>query len=340
MKMIQCFRGDFMQTSKLKTLLIYKFLEENSDESNPISTSELISMLGEKGIKAERKSIYADIEALKQIGCDIITVRAPIKGGFFIASRKFELPEVRLLIDAVFSAGFITPKKTKILIEKLEGLISLNQAKALKSQVYCEGDNKCDNEEVYYVIDRLDEAINKRKQVKFTYRRRNIDKENKKTYSSKVFTVSPYALIWKGDHYYLVCNNSKYDNLMNLRLDRIKKIEILDVPQRKVSEVSDYRKSFDAADYTSKMFNMFSGETDEVKLLCKLSLIEEIIDRFGSRIPLMAVDANHFETRINAAVSDGLVSWIMQYGSDIKVLEPEYLVDMVSDKAKSILQLY
>lgn len=327
-----------MQTAKLKTLLIYKYLKEFSDEENPVSTTELIAMLKKKGISAERKSIYADVKALNEMGCNILTVRSH-KSGFSMAERKFDLAEVRLLIDAVSSAGFITPKKTAVLVEKLEGLLSLNQAKALKFQVYCSGENKCDNEEIYYIINGLDEAISTKKQVKFVYKRRNIDKEQKKSYTTKTFVVSPYALIWKDDHYYLVCNNKKYDNLINLRLDRMKKIEILEEPQRPVSEVSEY-DVFDPADYSSKMFNMFSGKTDEVTLLCSLEIREEIMDRFGNKIPLRAYDINHFETTIHAAVSDGLVSWIMQYGSDIKVLEPKYLADMVAEKAKRIANLY
>lgn len=327
-----------MQTSKLKTLLIYKYLEDFSDIEHPVSTTELISMLNEKGISAERKSIYADIKALNETGCNILSVRSP-RAGFSMADRRFDLAEVRLLIDAVSSAGFITPKKTAVLAEKLESLLSLNQAKALKSQVYCSGENKCDNEEIYYIINGLDEAISAKKQVKFVYKRRNIDKEQKKSYTEKTFVVSPYALIWKEDHYYLVCNNKKYDNLINLRLDRMKKIEILEDPQRPVSEVSEY-DVFDSADYSAKMFNMFSGETDEVTLLCSLEIREEIMDRFGTKIPLRASDIEHFETTIYAAVSDGLVSWIMQYGTDIKVLEPKYLADMVAEKARKIAELY
>lgn len=327
-----------MQTSKLKTLLIYKYLEKNSDEEHPISTTELIAMLKEKGITAERKSIYADIKALNEIGCNILSIKSP-RIGFSMVERKFNVAEVRLLIDAVSSAGFITPHKTNVLIEKLEGLLSANQAKSLKSQVYCSGENKCDNEEIYYIINGLDKAISSQKQVKFVYKRRNIDKELKKSYTEKTFTVSPYALIWKDDHYYLVCNNNKYDNLINLRLDRMKKIEILEEPQRPVSEVSDYQV-FDSADYSAKMFNMFSGDDDKVTLLCNLDLREEIMDRFGMKIPLSAVDIDHFETTINAAVSDGLVSWIMQYGEGIKVLEPEYLAEMVKEKARRITELY
>lgn len=174
-----------MQYSKLKTLLIYNILEKYSDEEHPLSTTDLISMLEEKGVKCERKSIYADIAALNDIGCDIITVTSP-KRGFFMASRTFEIPEVMLLIDAVSSAGFITPKKTASLIEKLETLVSVEQAKTMKSQVYVDNScAKCDNEEIYIIIDRLNNAIADEKKVKFVYRRRSVDVQNRKKHTEK-----------------------------------------------------------------------------------------------------------------------------------------------------------
>ena len=328
-----------MASSKIKTLLIFKYLTEYSDENNPLSTTELIKLLEQDGITCERKSIYADIKTLNMVGFDILTAMSP-KRGFFLASRTFELAQVRLLIDAVTSAGFITPNKTRDLVTKLEGLVSKNEANELVSQVYVDSNAKCDNEEIYYVIDALHDAIIEHRKVKFKYKRRNIDKENKKSYTEKVFKVSPYALIWKDDHYYLVCNNEKYDNLMNLRLDRMRKIEKLYERTRSISEVSEYSDFIDVADYTSKMFNMFSGTTGEVELECHLDIREEIMDRFGSKIPLVAVDSNHFKTTINAAVSDGLVSWIMNFGNKIKVLSPQSLADAVKERAQCIIECY
>lgn len=329
-----------MQTSKLKTLLIYQILEKYSDEENPLSTTALIEMLEEKGIKSERKSIYADIRALNEIGCDIMSVTSP-KRGFFMASRKFQLPEVLLLIDAVTSAGFITPKKTKELVEKLESLVSVEQAKVMESQVYIDTNtSKCDNEEIYIIIDHLHEAISTKKKVKFVYKRRSIDVKNMKKHTEKTFTVSPYGLIWKEDHYYLVCNNAKYDNLMNLRVDRMRKLEILDEDARPVSEVSQYDE-FDEQDYSSKSFSMYSGEECKVKLKCNLEHQEEMLDRFGNTIPLVACeDMAHFETEVNAILSDGFVSWIMQFGDGIEVVEPQHLIDMIKDKTNAILNLY
>lgn len=328
-----------MQKSKIKTLLIYQILAKYSDERHPLNTTEIIEKLAEYDIPCERKSIYADVKALNAVGYDVCTTYFP-KKGFFLGQRQFELPEVRLLIDAVQSAGFITPGKTESLVKKLETLVSVEQARSMVGQVYCQNDNKCDNEEIYYVIDNLHEAITKRMMVKFVYRRRNIDKENHKNYTQKTFRVSPYALIWKDDHYYLVCNNAKYDNLMNLRLDRMRKIELLDRPARPMWEVSEYYRRFDVADYASKMFNMFTGETASVRLRCDVELREEMMDRFGASIPLEAVDGEHFETVIQAAISDGLVSWLMQYGNKVRILSPSFLADMVRQRALEILKVY
>lgn len=328
-----------MASTKRKTLLIFKYLSEYSDESHVLSSTQLIDMLRKDGIKCERKSVYDDIKMLNEIGFDILTSRTPPKG-FFMASRNFELAEVRLLIDAVSSAGFITPDKTRELVKKLESLVSKNQAKELVSQVYVDSAVKCDNEEIYYTIDALHEAIVSKSKVKFTYKRRNIDKEHMKSYTEKKFTVSPYALIWKEDHYYLVCNNEKYDNLMNLRLDRIRKIVKLEEPSRDICEVCEYEDMFDVADYTSKMFNMFSGESMQVTLVCDMQLREEIMDRFGAKIPLKAIDSEHFETTFEAAVSDGLVSWIMNFGDKIKVKSPQTLAQSIKTKAEEILDLY
>lgn len=328
-----------MSSSKTKTLLVYKYLYEYSDENNPLTTTDIIRLLQKDGITCERKSIYADIKTLNSVGFDIVSSNTSNRG-FFIASRTFELPQVRLLIDAVTSAGFITPDKTRDLVAKLEGLVSKNEAAELVSQVYIDSNTKCDNEEIYYIIDALHDAILEHCKVKFLYKRRNIDKQNRKSYTQKTFKVSPYALIWKDDHYYLVCNNEKYDNLMNLRLDRIRRIEQLDEHSRDIGEVSEYKYGIDVSDYVSKMFNMFSGEPDEVKLLCHLDLREEMMDRFGAKIPLVAVDSNHFETTINAAVSDGFVSWIMNFGDKLKVIEPQSLADMVKKKALKIAYQY
>ena len=199
----------------------------------------------------------------------------------------------------------------------------------MASQVYCEQANKCNNEEIYHTINVLDSAIKNCEKVKFQHRTRKIDKEKRKSYTTKTFIVSPYGLVWKNDNYYLICNKESHNNLINMRLDRIRNIIVLKTPARPVWECCDYKDGFDVADYTSKMFNMFGGEIMPVTFVCDLDLREQILDRFGEKVKLIGVDINHFSTTVDVAVSDGLASWIMQFGDKIKVQEPACPVDLI-----------
>ena len=327
--------------TKLKLLYIKDFLEKYSDEDNPVSTEEIIEMLAEKGIVCERKSIYSDVKALKDYGVDISAERYP-KPGYSILSRDFELPELRLLIDAVQAANFITQKKSKELIGKIGTLCSEGQRKLIEGQVYIDNRVKCSNEEIYYNIDILNRAIQKNRQVSFIYQKRTTaDNEEGYELSEKEFCVSPYALIWSNDHYYLVANNEKYDNLMHTRIDRMKKVEISDKRARNFSEVSPYKKFFDSADYSGKIFNMFSGDTQRLELCCDNTIIEEILDRFGADVTLKKSDReNSFILATKCVISEGLVSWIMQFGPKVEVKSPKKLREDVRIRAEEIAELY
>ena len=326
--------------TKLKLLYIKDYLERNSDEDTPVSADELMEMLNEKGIECERKSIYSDIKALKQYGVDIISVRNP-KAGYCICSRDFELPEVRLLVDAVQSANFITAKKSKELIEKIGGLCSHSQYEYINKQVFIDNPMKCTNEEIYYNIDKISQAIQRSKQISFTYRKRILDEQTDEIETAeKQLVVSPYAMIWSNDHYYLVGNNSKYDNLMHTRIDRMKKVEICEERARSFSEVSPYKAFFDSADYSGKIFNMFSGDNQKLKIICDNSIIEEILDRFPTAKLTSTKDEEKFELGCSCVVSEGLVSWIMQFGSKIQVVKPESLRQDILTRAAEILGQY
>ena len=327
--------------TKMKLLYIKNFLERNSDEDHPVSVDEISDMLENKGITCERKSIYSDVKTLKESGVDIISVRQP-KAGYCICSRDFELPELRLLIDAVQAANFITPKKTKELIKKIGTLCSASQATMLERQVYIEKRHKCFNEEIYYNIDIISRAIQSGRRINFTYSKRQLDREtNTITTEEKDFCVSPYAMIWSNDHYYLIGNNQKYDNLMHTRIDRMKKVEIAQERARKFSEVSPYKNYFDSADYSGKIFNMFSGDTQTFEASCDSSILEEIVDRFGSDTTMkVGAEENRFFMSTKCVISEGLVSWIMQFGDKIEVLEPKSLKDQVKKRAEDILNIY
>lgn len=328
------------KNTKLKLLYLSDILSEKTDEAHPLSANELCDALCAAGIEAERKSVYKDIEVLKEYGLDIILGTENNKRGYFIGARKFELAELRLLLDAVQAANFISQKKTKILVEKIESFASKYQAATLHRQVYVDNRPKCKNEELYYTISALDDAINAELKVSFKYSRRVITDEFKQKSDEKAFKVSPYALIWSDDHYYLVCNNEKYDNLMNLRIDRIKSIAVTEESARPFSEVSDYTTRFDSADYASKLFNMYSGEPKPIELICENGMLELILDKFGERVRLQKYDDDSFVVKTNAVVSDGLSAWLLQFGKRVKVKSPNELKAAVKTKALETFEAY
>ena len=328
------------KNTKLKLLYLKEILEKYSDEQHILNAFDLAERLSlDYGLECERKSIYKDVDVLIDYGMDIIKTRTP-KNGYFLASGLFESAEIRLLSDAVQAADFITKNKTKVLVEKIESFTSVYRADILKKQVYIDNRAKSVNETVYYVIDTLDTAIKSGKKVRLTYSRRKMDEKYAARKESREFILSPYALVWSNDHYYLVANNEKYDNLMNVRIDRISNVEIQDAPVRPVNEVSDYKFYFDAADYTAKTFNMFSGDVEMIELKCANGLLEQMFDRFGERVNTRKLNDEAFLLRTQASVSEGLVSWIMQFGGEIEVKSPESLKDMVREKAEKILALY
>lgn len=324
---------------KVKLLYIIKILTELTDEEHPLSATEICEKLASYDITAERKAIYDDIECLISFGYDIIKTRVP-KNGYFLASRDFELPEVFLLSDAVRTAKFISQKKTRELTSKLDGLLSRYQAKRNISAIYIDSSNKTSNEELFYNIDRINTAIEQGKKITFTYSKRVLREGKQIATESKTRTVSPYAMTWQFDYYYLIGNYEKYDNLMNLRIDRIHSVEILDESIRHFSEVSDYCDTFDVADYTKKLFGMFGGNMQEIKLRCSNKILEQVTDRFGDKIFITNVTDTTFDFTAKAAVSDGLITWIMNYAESIEVIKPEELRHKITDRAEKILKIY
>lgn len=327
------------QGQKIKILYIIKILTEFTDERHPLSASEICEKLASYNITAERKAIYDDIERLISFGYDIISTRVP-KCGYFLATREFEMPEIYLLSDAVKTAKFITPKKTHELTSKLDKMLSIYQSKSNINTIYIDSSSKTHNEEIFYNIDLIGTAIDEGKKITFKYGKRVLKGGREILTEYKTRTVSPYAMTWQDDHYYLICNYEKYDNLMNLRVDRIKSVEITDQPLRHFSQVSEYVDTFDVADYTKKLFGMFGGEMQDIKLRCKNEILEQVADRFGESGFIVNVTDTGFDFTVPAAISDGLVTWIMNYGDNIEVLKPQSLRQKVAVRAEKILNLY
>ncbi len=324
---------------KIKLLRIWDILRDHSDEEHPISAAQICSHLEAYGISAERKGIYSDIEILRDYGLDIINTRAP-HPGFFLAERDFEIPEIQLMADAVQAANFITPKKTRQLLKKLESKLSREQSKDIHRSVYIDNRNKCDNEEIYYNIDVIHKAILLGKKIKLNYCRITLPKEGKAVESIKEMIISPYALTWANDRYYLVGNNSKYDNLIHLRLDRMKQAIMLDEKARHFSQVSDYKTTFDVADYTRKSFNMFGGKEVVLDLRCDDHLVDQMCDKFGKDIYIRDRRDGRFTFSAKVLLSEGLVGWILQFGNSVTVLSPIELAKTVAETARKTAQQY
>jgi predicted DNA-binding transcriptional regulator YafY len=317
---------------KLKTLYLMKILLEKTDEENTITLNEMIAELERYGISAERKSIYDDIEVLRQYGIDIAT-RKTKTTDYFVANRLFEIPELKLLVDAVQCSKFITYKKSNELIKKIESLASVHQAMILQRQVYVTNRIKALNENIYYNVDKLHLAIAENKQISFRYFEYTVDKEKKFRKNGEKYITSPYALSWDDENYYLITFSEKYEDFTHYRVDRMSDIEIIDQPRSKLPD----NEHFNIADYSKKIFNMFGGEEETVKLQFDNSLVNVVIDRFGKDITIEKVDDSSFAVRTNVAVSSTFLAWVFQFGDKVKILSPDEVVVKYRDMLKGNL---
>lgn len=326
--------------SKLKTLYLMDILRENTDEDHPMSAADICKELDARGVGAERKSIYANLDVLRQYNLDINKTSTP-KKGFYLGAREFETVELQLIADAVQSASFISQDNSQKLIEKLEKTLSIYQREKFQKRVYIDKQMKTNNNQIYYMINELTVAIDKKCKVSISYEKRRIEEGTNVRYEVHKMTVSPYAMIWFNDHYYLVCNNAKYDNLLHLRIERIRKVEIREAePIRPVSEVSEYEETFDTADYSSKIFEGFSGTVEPVELRCAKELSDTIADIFGTKVPILETDAETFTVRVEAATSLGFVGWVMKFGTKMEVVSPEHIRKTIKETAEAIVKQY
>ena len=316
---------------RLKILYLLKILLENTDEEHHLTMSEIIEKLSGYGIKAERKSVYANIEDLNLFGYDIICEKGK-NFGYYIASRDFEPPELKLLVDSVQSSRFITEKKSNQLIKKLEGLTSKFYANELQRQVYTSDMTKNLNEKIYYTVDKLHDAIIKGNKISFKYYEYNISKEKVLKNDGNPYVVSPYSLTFSDGNYYLISHYAKYEGLTNFRVDKMTDIEILSEKSEDIKLVTD--ENFNIGDYSKKVINMFSGKTTDVRLVCDNSIINPVIDRFGENAFIRKNDENTFLANVKINISPTFFAWVFTFGDKIKITEPQD----VTDKFKNILE--
>lgn len=322
---------------KLKLLYLLKILSEKTDENHCLSAQDLITALSAYDIKAERKSIYDDIECLNFFGYDIVNVKARVGGGYYMASREFELPELKLLVDAVQASRFITQKKSKELIAKIEKLAGPHEGKQLQRQVFVAGRVKTENESIYYNVDRIHKAIQENTPITFTYLEWNVKKELQPKRAGKKYRVSPWALTWQDENYYLIAYDEEAEKIKHFRVDKMNRITQAEGEMRKGMEEF---KSMDLGEYTRRIFGMFGGEEQIVTILLPEGMVGIILDRFGKDIDIRKRDEGMVSVRVKAAVSSQFFGWLTGLGSEVSILSPENVKHAYVDFLKQILDNY
>ena len=320
---------------KLKLLYLMKYLMEKSDEEHPLSVADMIEELARYDIKAERKSIYDDLEALRLFGLDVVQSRGKTTG-YYIGARDFELAELKLLVDSVQSSKFITQKKTLSLIKKIESLASAYDAQLLQRQVYVRNRVKSMNESVYYNVDKISNAITADRVIKFKYFDYSVTKERRFRKDGAWYEISPFALMWDDENYYMLGFDTDMGRMKHYRVDKMTEIEPLE-------RFRDGKKEFekvDMSEYSKKVFGMFTGELQTVKLRFANHLVGAVIDRFGRDTMIIAGDEEHFTVSVNVAVSPKFYAWLFGFGKEVEIVYPAALREEMKKAALEIAEMY
>lgn len=314
--------GDYManaEDQKGKLLYILKILWEETDEAHPMSAQQIADRVENYGIHCERKSIYPCLDSLSDFGFDIIRGRK----GAYMGSRLFELPELKLLVDAVQSSRFITDKKASSLIQKLSSLTNVHERKNLRGQVYVRNRIRTMNESIYYNIDAISEGIGKNVQIHFKYMSWDSEKNMVPKRGGADYKVSPWCLIWEREKYYLVAYEKETDKIKHFRVDKMKQIKLADDEREGKNEFD----RLDMTTYTTENFGMFQGEKETVTLSVDKELAGVIIDRFGTDVWMHEADKDRLTVVVEVAVSPQFFGWVTAFAGRVRIVKPEYVLD-------------
>ena len=318
---------------KLKIFYILDYLEAYSNEKNPVRASDLITMLDRQwGIRCDRKTVYSDIAALQQYGVDIVSIPGK-NGGYYIASRNFELPELKLLIDAVQSSRYLTEKKSRELIEKLCSQCNEQDAKLMRRTVLVSGRVKSMNETIYYNVDAIQEAIAQNKQISFRYF--DWDFGGKRKYRDKEYLASPYGLCQDHENCYLLAFSDRH-GITSYRVDRMTDIHLTDNARIPCPELTGKALH----DHANRLFQMYSGDAVDVKMRFHRSLLNVVIDRFGKDTMLIPDGEDWFNFTVKVAISPMFLSWIIGFGAKAKILHPQSVADQCKQLCMEAMSQY
>lgn len=321
------------RNQKGKLVQLLRILFRYSDEDHPIGVPGLVERLDREGIPAERKSVYDDIETLRDLGYDIQLQRGK---GYFLGERLFQLAELKLLVDAVQSSRFIPSRKSGQLIEKLERLTSIYQAQGLQRQVYVAGRVKSMNESIYYTIDAIHQAIGENRQITFQYFKYDQTRQKVLRHGGRRYQVSPYSLLRSDDNYYLVAFDAASKEIRHYRVDKMTGLALSELPR----EGLDAYRSFDLGQYARLHFGMFWGREADVTLRCENRMADILMDRFGDQIALAPDGAGHFTCSVRLAVSPQFFGWLFGLGDGIRVTGPDWVVEALREQLRQAAALY
>ena len=324
------------ENQKLKMLYLVQLFSRETDDTHKLTMPEIIAKLAADGVNADRKTLYQDFDELRRFGFDIISEKEGKSCYYYLGSRDFELPELKLLVDSVQSSKFITDKKSGQLIKKLESLVSRYEGSQLHRQVIIAGRVKTMNESIYYNVDKIQAAIGTDRQIRFKYFDWNLKKEMEPRYGGKWYQLSPWALMWDDEKYYLVAYDSKHETIIHYRVDKTTQIGILDEKR----EGHEAFRKFNIAHYTNTLFGMFAGDETKVTIEAENRLVSVFIDRFGKDIIIAPVDEDHFRTTVTVAVSKQFFGWIMGIDGDVRIVAPDSVVKQIRAEIESLAERY
>ncbi len=318
---------------KQKLFRLFEILMRETDDENGISMSQIISYLDEFGIKAERKSIYDDFLTLDSLGYPVLQIpgKPPT---YTLECRPFDLPELKMLVDAVQVSKFITARKSREIINKL-GKFAGRKSYELSRQVYIEDRTKTENSATIYTIDEIHRAINEKRRLNFKYFDYNSNKEVVYRHNGRIYEVSPCALIWNDENYYLVAYEEESDLIKNYRVDKIKNARVSELPRSKSKKV----ENFNPSDYSQKIFVMYSGREELVTVEFEERLASVVIDRFGHDITFTKTDFG-FKVTLKVMVSPTFFAWILGFGESARILSPESVQNELKDRLTTMLEYY
>lgn len=318
------------KNKKGRLLALQQYMYQYTDENHSVTTQELIEEMGKLGYIANRKTIKDDIDILTKFDIDIIT-NVSKGNSFFVGERRFELPELKLLVDAVSSSRFISTGKSDALIKKISSMASVFQQEQIQPRIYTADRIKTDNTQLYYVVDKLIEAVQEKNKVRFQYQEYDAEKNKILRNKGEIYVNSPYGCLWNDDYYYLIGYSDKHCKVVTFRIDRIIDLEVID--ENAVPEP----ENFTIADYVKTSVEMYDGEEQLVELQCENELMKSVVDRFGEAVQTERISESKFKAIVTVAASRTFFAWAFRFAGQIQIVSPEAMRQEYMEMARKVL---